>query len=450
MAFVSRAATTRRSVPWIGATTRDPWGLMLLAFVYIKVYFEFRLYKTGDAEIDTSGSTMTQVMWLGLFAFAGLVIWRNRAEALVLIQRAWPLSLPFLWFAATYFWTPEPLLTTRRLILLVLMAGISFSVAVARPSPSDFLKVSLLVLGSILFLNLLSVFAVPHLARGGDSFHGLYGSKNTAGAVAAVIFVFWLFAVFWARQFEYKIVCLFGTLLWLFFLVGTMSKTSIGAAAVTPLLGIGLYYILYLEMIWRVIAYAGVVVVTCIALWLGLLFNLTLQEVGIFIFEDLTFTNRTYLWEFIWRSIQDSFWLGHGFGAFWYVGRGVPNLLGADSGWAAEVTSAHNGYLNIWLEAGLVGLLLCGLTLLLALRGAVQLLKNPAASVVDRWVYALILAELVLMMLRDLMEASLFRAHSATTMMFFMFYFLVAMWRLRDQEDQASALRQHPGGRVVQ
>lgn len=435
MAFLSRTTTVRRSAPWIGATTGDPWGLALLALLYVKSYFAFNPFPQPGNEIDASGSTVNQLIWISILGFAGIIIWRNLGIARALLRRVWPALLPLAWFALTYLWTLDSSLTLRRVALIILVAAVAFGVAVARPSPSDFLKVSLLVLGAILFLSVLSVFAVPHLARPGGNFVGMYGHKNSAGAVAAVVFVFWFFAVFWARQVEFKIACLFGTLLWLFFLVGTFSKTSIGAAAVTSVFGIGAFYVLRLDSIWRATAYAATFVIACFTVWLILLFDLSLEQIGIFIFEDLTFTNRTYLWEFVWRSIEERYWFGHGYGAFWYVGEGVANRLDSEPGWAATATSAHNGYLNIWLEAGFVGLALCGLALFMAVRGAMLLLRRPDVPAADRWVYALVLAQIVLLMGRDMMEASLYRGHASSSLVFFLVYFLVELWRWESQRD---------------
>lgn len=434
MVFVSRSVTPPRSAPWIGATTGDPMGLVLLVAIYVRLYFSFSPFSRAQ-EVTGGGSVVNQVYWLSLLSFACFVIWRNWRTSLELLRRSWILFVPFAWFMLTILWSLDATVSLRRTVLLICMAGVAFGVAAARPSPRDVLKISALATGAILSFSVISVFVVPGLARPNGPFMGIYDHKNSAGAVAAVTFVFWFFLMLATPRFEAKIMAFFGSAVWMYFLVGTESKTATALGLLAPALAVSLYYVLHFDLAWRVISYVAGIVLLGVVVWLILVANLTMEDIGTYIFQDLTFTGRTSLWEYIIRSIQERPILGHGYGAFWWAAEGLANRLGADpgSGWATTATSAHNGYLNIWLEAGLVGLVLSVIAMIVVFRDSLALLKRPEPPASDRWVYALMIAQLTLMYVRDMMEAGLFRSSSGGTLLLFLFFFLAKLWLWQDR-----------------
>ena len=85
------------------------------------------------------------------------------------------------------------------------------------------------------------------------------------------------------------------------------------------------------------------------------------------IFErDATLTGRVDIWANIMPSVMQRPILGHGFGGFWTPST-IENL---------KVTECHNGYLEIILEMGFVGLILFSFFLLSNCRKAIKELKH--------------------------------------------------------------------------
>ena len=72
--------------------------------------------------------------------------------------------------------------------------------------------------------------------------------------------------------------------------------------------------------------------------------------------KDLTFTGRTYLWAYIVNIAQSHLWLGCGFQGFWVGIDPKLGLLYDVIGWVPN--QAHNGYIDLLNETGLVGVLL--------------------------------------------------------------------------------------------
>jgi O-antigen ligase len=73
------------------------------------------------------------------------------------------------------------------------------------------------------------------------------------------------------------------------------------------------------------------------------------------LFGDSTLTSRTVIWDFIQNQISRKPWLGWGFHSFWLVGPNAPSVVEAPY-WIRHMTGSHNGYLDVRLETGYIGL----------------------------------------------------------------------------------------------
>jgi O-antigen ligase len=81
--------------------------------------------------------------------------------------------------------------------------------------------------------------------------------------------------------------------------------------------------------------------------------------------RDATLTDRTVIWEILVDLARERPWLGRGYGGFWFSD---VYLWFADR-WGA-IDHAHNGYMDLWLELGYVGLAMFVLLLLAASKTA--------------------------------------------------------------------------------
>jgi O-antigen ligase len=79
--------------------------------------------------------------------------------------------------------------------------------------------------------------------------------------------------------------------------------------------------------------------------------------------KDPTLTGRTDIWAAILRQAAAHPWLGFGYAAFWEKTSAPANFVRAETGWM--VPSAHNGWLDMLVQLGVVGVALCAALLLL-------------------------------------------------------------------------------------
>ena len=72
--------------------------------------------------------------------------------------------------------------------------------------------------------------------------------------------------------------------------------------------------------------------------------------------KDTTLTGRGDMWPYIFEMIGEKPILGYGYGAFW-SGPDTPSFyIWRATGWTPP--NSHNGYLDLWLQIGLIGLLI--------------------------------------------------------------------------------------------
>jgi O-antigen ligase len=89
--------------------------------------------------------------------------------------------------------------------------------------------------------------------------------------------------------------------------------------------------------------------------------------------RDVTLTGRTALWAAVLEMIREHFWLGYGYETFWLSNLGFRAAVDEGAGWTSP--NAHNGFLEITLDLGSIGLLLFVFTLVRGADRAVRALQ---------------------------------------------------------------------------
>ncbi|MGL5077698.1 MAG: O-antigen ligase family protein, partial [Waterburya sp.] len=90
--------------------------------------------------------------------------------------------------------------------------------------------------------------------------------------------------------------------------------------------------------------------------------------------KDTTLSGRTFIWQYVWDQIQLRFWLGYGLSAFWNGYEGPSGYV--QLAMRIPVIYAHNGFLDIWLSIGLVGLSVFVVGFLLTTAQSLELLRK--------------------------------------------------------------------------
>lgn len=264
----------------------------------------------------------------------------------------------FLWILLgivcfSYFWSINPSQTLRFSLYGVGTTGFGLYLA-TRFSLTEQMKLLGWTYGLLLILSLFFALVIPKYGIMSGvhegALRGVFTHKNQFGAFMAPGGVIFLLNAFRGGRFSW----VYWGLLILNCGAMVMSQ-SITASATFGLMLI--LCIIYRMLRWRyevmVSAVLGITIIGFIGLVLVAGYigsDSILSSLG----RDTTLSGRTYIWGYVWDKIQLKPWLGYGMTAFWNGLEGPSSYI--QYAMRIAVIYAHNGFLDLWLSVGILGL----------------------------------------------------------------------------------------------
>ncbi len=200
----------------------------------------------------------------------------------------------------------------------------------------------------------LFAFIFPQYGIGGpgevSAWRGIYHTKNVLGKrffLSAAICLFLAITTRENRWFSWL-----GYVISLLLILLSRSTTSLGNFIIITGACLIYYRVLRLKykMMIPILTFIGTLSVA-FYVWFVNEADAVLGTVG----KDTTLTGRTELWPAVIEMIAKKPWLGYGYGAFWLDGNSESTTIVQTVQWNAP--NAHNGFLDLWLGLGLLGLL---------------------------------------------------------------------------------------------
>ena len=320
------------------------------------------------------GSPLDAFCYAVLYALAASVLVRRRATIIRLLRPNWPLTTFYAYCFLSLAWSDYPMVGLKRYIKLI---GDLMMVLVVLTDKRPTQAIRFFLSWSALGLVPLSVFVIkyhPDLGKAYDAwtgqayFQGVSFSKNGLGAIC----LYWGVAYVWllvkargekrSGRFGGLIaLAMLGMVFWLMRLAD--SKTSLSCL----LFGITLIVVLQFRtfatrpfLIHSMVAV--MILVPSAVLFLGQMGG-ALELLG----RDATLTDRTALWSEIFK-LQSNPIIGSGFESFWQGER----LLSLWNTFWWMPTQSHNGYIEVLVNLGWVGVALLSALLLSSYHRAVQ------------------------------------------------------------------------------
>lgn len=305
---------------------------------------------TSSAKVQALG------LLIGAFSFGALAL---RGAIPAIVTTYWTTLLPVAFAGMSILWSVSGGLSLRRLV------GLCVATAFALWLADRFRRIGVFqfIAGAaflIVVLNVAVAIAVPSmgvhpsLTELGEpnphsgAWRGLFFHKNDFGRMMALCaMILWIGLT--ARR-QWRLICGIGVAT---AYLGVAGSTS-GQAAVLSVVGPAAVYALGRLRPLTPAARATVLVlagpVLAVAyVFSSIAFTLILQALG----KDPTLTGRTEIWGGVLQALDGHYLLGGGFGAGWdIVGERLFILTGI------LVGHAHNGYLDLMTDLGIVGLVL--------------------------------------------------------------------------------------------
>lgn len=295
---------------------------------------------------------------LGLYSVVALLLIRDAIGRTLGLY--WPMILPVALAVMSLAWSEDVSLTLRRSGSLVLTTAFALWLAF-RFTPTQIFRLVVIMAVAIVIAN----FAVIQLwpSRGihqasdvinpqhAGKWRGLFGHKNDFGRLISLVIAI-LAIAFFLRTGGPRWRWIFLPLIALSVLMIARSQSSQAAmlSATVPTAVVALLAMRNMSPTGRsVLLVVALPFAVIAALSAQLVFEYVLGLLG----RDATLTGRTEIWEGVILSLRETAVLGGGYGAGWQI---VGDRLAALTG--IEVGHAHNGFLDLVVDIGTVGLVI--------------------------------------------------------------------------------------------
>jgi exopolysaccharide production protein ExoQ len=332
--------------------------LSALNLLNLRADFRRRL-ETGFAAFGLLFLPGSEVVWQGfifvVFALACLILMCNWRAVCAAFRRTWPILLPVLFAACSLLWSVDPALTLHQTIALTGTTAFGAFLAV-RFSLKEQLKILALVLGivacaSAMVALLLPSYGVMSGVHSG-AWSGIFYHKNSLGRIMALATL--VFSLLALDSRKLRTVAVPATALCTALVFATRSRASVIVLIVCFAAAGAL---LARQQIRHVMRKAILIVAAVVAIPTAAWAIHQGDRILAFLGFDPTFNGRTELWAVLLEQARARPWFGYGYGAFWRGTTGVSGEVQKALNWDWYPVHGHNGFLDLVLELGIVGLL---------------------------------------------------------------------------------------------
>jgi O-antigen ligase len=364
--MLERAAST--ADPTRRAAARGEWlqaGLALLCAGVLAFYSGAWLVRDVVFGVSPAPQALLRFLGVPLALLGGVMILLQPLRALRLVSDHWAMALLILWAGLSMLWSVDRDVTVAR-TLAILLAFVAAVGLVVRFDARQLARITAIAALIGTGVSLLLLLSGDPLAESPIGVRGAFTHKNGLGQVAAIGA---LLGAGLALQRRDRILGLATMASSMACLALAQSATAVAATAagLAALAGLGL---LGSRKLPRFTKAALVLGGGLAALALGLSYTLILELLG----RDPSLTNRDQVWDFtldLWAKRPIT---GYGFRAFWTA----PYNLGLVRAYFFDAfDQSHNGYLQILLDLGLIGLGLFLSWLFVVLLRATRGLADP-------------------------------------------------------------------------
>lgn len=317
-----------------------------------------------DAANMAEGNALDRVVYLSLIALSMMILVQRSGTWKKLAVGNLALCILLGFALLSVFWSDYPFIALKRWVRDV---GIylAIGIVVTDPNPAEAIK---FVLRRVMYLLIpLSIVMIKYFPQKASEYDwwtgqqystGAATSKNMLGVVCLVsaLYFIWDILVRWRNSHEGRsrgVRWVNGVFLamslWL------LAKSSSATSSICFLLGFSILAVAHTRMIRRkpglltALIPGGLVIYVILQFGLGIDFVAVVSEA---FGRSPDLTGRTQIWQVVLSAGANPY-VGAGYESFW---------LGPRLQWvwerAGTINHAHNGYLEVYLHLGLVGLLL--------------------------------------------------------------------------------------------
>ncbi len=303
----------------------------------------------GKGDID---SPALRLAFIGIYLITILLlVFRWQRSLMFLSSHLWILFLLGL-AIASISWSSVPDIAFRKVVALI--GGTLFALYLG--SSYDFkqqLRIYGWTFGISIFFSFLLALALPQYGIMNTdaivgAWKGIFPHKNGLGESMFASFIsFYFLSLLHKEKRLFFQICCFLSVVLIYFAESATSLMSVLFIFVTAQ-GLKRLSLQSKKSVFLILLF---LIFTSLVLFLLLInFNTFLSVNG----KDITLSGRTLLWHTLWQFIQQKPFLGYGYGSFFSGESRTAYLLWQIHNWSP--VHSHNGYIQLWLNLGLIGL----------------------------------------------------------------------------------------------
>ncbi len=358
-----RTRNVNRLGQWLGRHAERLFLLYLLLQVS-GAYYSPPVVGVRGAPVGQS--SLLDSLFVVFYLILGvLLLWQAKNVVRVAFAHWWTLVV-ICFVGVSWIWSYAPDVTLNRTVAVLVTCSFGWYLVVRYP-PREIVRLYVIVLTFAALLSLGYGVVNPGLTSGLE-WRGVFEHKNVFARAMVLNATMCLLLLMEPIRFRWLIWASFGL---------SCAMVGLSLSATGAILLMTLAFLIRFHRVFRLRATilipfligGGILVVAGLA-WLQLNAAEAAGQVG----KDATLTGRTDLWAVALRMIQRHPWFGYGFGGFWRGPLGDSGEFWRAVKWRAP--HAHNGFVDLTLDLGVVGLAL----FLVGLIGALIAALNRARS----------------------------------------------------------------------
>lgn len=342
----------------IGFLIMTGWGVQIIEIL------------RGENTIAITGSLVNQIIYLSLYVITIVFLTLSRRIMPLGIIRNFWFWLLLAWTFLSVFWSGVPTVTFRNVMALFGTSLFAFYVV----NTLDIQEYLALLAISFFILNISSYLCIiffPSIGIepiGSGEWRGVFLYKNILALMADLSILIFSYLILVNKKGKW--VWLIGLLSSIGLVIGSRSAGGIIISVFTILLIMTFYLTHKSPILFWILFFEVLIVISIFSYSLP-----SVSQILDYFNKDATLTGRTLLWEFSINMGLRKPLLGYGYGGFWLGSEGPSALMPMEV--LGNILSAHNGFIEIFLTLGGIGLFIFLFMCLTAIqRSALLLLKK--------------------------------------------------------------------------
>ena len=323
---------------------------LIAVLVCLILFSEGAFQRLVAPDMDEDGNTILRIMWLPVYAVVAALALTQVRQMTALVVRMPFLTVLVVLASISFVWSIDPSLSMRRGFGVAMTTLFGLYLAARFEWRTLILTLGGLWLG-LSVLNFGGGLLAPGFARDDGvhlgAWHGFWFEKNTMGGhMARAALIFGALMLIDSKRIRLWAVGLALS-------VGLVLLSTSITALLATLLAAGVLLAGWALQGRRAISvigvWGGVTLAAIISAYIALQPDVVLALFG----KDPTLTGRTDIWSALVDAIAQRPLIGYGYGAFWAPDSEPAYWVRAAVDWGAP--TAHNGWLEITLALGLIG-----------------------------------------------------------------------------------------------